>query len=180
MILKGVHSELHEMMQLLCVPHAEMFFCHFQTVDLDKKHKCFYCSTNSEVKLWKCDCDTVWHICTEHRYNNNATPEKTNSYQNRPTAEKPSKRYKSASSKLRKRKLYPPQEYDDALADDVERAEKKSRTIALNLKRKSVVALGELTHRRIRPTFLGPALTVRLTQIAETPLRVLNSECAGQ
>ena len=76
--------------------------------------------------------------------------------------------------------LYPPQQYDDALADDVERAEKKSRTIALNLKRKSVVALGELTHRRIRPTLLGPALTVRLTQIAETPLRVFNSECAGQ
>jgi len=153
---------------------------HFQTVDLDKKHKCFYCSSNSEVKLWKCDCDTVWHICTKHRYNNNATPEKTNSYQNRPTAEKPCKRYKSASSKLRKRKLYPPQQYDDALADDVERAEKKIRKTALNLKRKSVVALGELTHRRIRPTLLGPALTVRLTQIAETPLRVFNSECAGQ
>ena len=61
------------------------------------------------------------------------------------------------SMKLRKRKLYPPQQYDDALADDVERAEKKIRKTALNLKRKSVVALGELTHRRIRPTLLGPA-----------------------
>ena len=76
--------------------------------------------------------------------------------------------------------LYPPQQYDDALADDVERAEKKIRKTALNLKRKSVVALGEFTHRRIRPTLLGPALTVRLTQIADTPLRVFNLEFAGQ
>ena len=34
----------------------------FQTVDLDKKHKCFYCSFNSEVKLWKCQGDTRWYV----------------------------------------------------------------------------------------------------------------------
>ena len=80
------------------------------------------------------------------------------------TSGQPLKRHKGASSKLRKRKLYPPERYDDALADDVERAEKKIRKAAQNLKRKSVVALGELTHTRIRPNLRGSALSIRLTE----------------
>ena len=74
----------------------------------------------------------------------------------------------SASSKLRKRKLYPPQQYDDALADDVERAEKKTRAAATILKRKSEVALGEHTLTRIRPNLLGPTLTRRCAETSRT------------
>ena len=66
----------------------------------------------------------------------------------------------------RKCKLYQPQQYDDALADAVEKAEKKIRKTALNRKRKSVVALGELTHTRVTPNvgLLGPILTRRFME----------------
>ena len=136
----------------------------FQTVDLDKKHKCFYCSINSEVKLWKCQCDSRWHICPTHRYNNNATPEIPASHMKTTASGQSSHRQKRASSKLRKRKLFPLQHYDDALADDVKRADKKARLTAANLKRKSEVALGELIHTRVKPNLLGPVLTRRFME----------------
>ena len=81
------------------------------------------------------------------------------------------KRHKGASSKLRKRQLYPPESYDDALADDDQRAEKKIRKTALNRKRKSVVAPGELIHTRIRPNLLGPTLSIRLAATVNSSLR---------
>ena len=67
-----------------------------------------------------------------------------------------SQRHKQTSSKLLKRKLFPPQTYDDMLADDIKRAEKKVRLTAEIRKRKSEVALGELKHSRVKPNLLGP------------------------
>ena len=137
----------------------------FQTVDLDKKHKCFYCSFKSEVKLWKCQCDSRWHNCPIHKYNNNATPENPKSLMNKTASGQSSIRLTNASYKLRKRKLLPPQHYDDALAEDVMRANKKVRQITESRKRKSEVALGEhIIHSRINPNLLGPILTRRLME----------------
>ena len=63
-----------------------------------------------------------------------------------------------------------PIKYDDALACDVERAEQKIMKTALNRKRKSVVALGELTHTRVRPNLLGPTLTIRFAETVNSSL----------
>ena len=75
-----------------------------------------------------------------------------------------SQRHKQTSSKLRKRKLFPPQPYDDMLADDIKRAEKKVRLTAQIRKRKSEVVLGELSHSRVKPNLLGPVLTRRFME----------------
>ena len=92
------------------------------------------------------------------------------------TPGQPLKRNKGASSKLRKRKLYPPEQYHDALADDVERAEKNIRKTAPNRKLKSVVALGELIHARVRPNLLGPTLILRFAETVNSSLSVFDNE----
>ena len=68
------------------------------------------------------------------------------------------------SPKLRKRKLFPPQSYEKVLADDIKRANKKIRLSVTNRKRKSDVALGELTHTRGKPSLLGPILSSRFME----------------
>ena len=98
---------------------------------------------------------------------------------NKDASRQPSKRRKGVSSKLRKRKLHPPQQYDDALADDVERAEKKIRVTATILKRKSEVALGEQTLTRVRPTLLGPTLTRRFAEASNTDFLSARSSSSG-
>ena len=136
----------------------------FQTVDLDKKHKCFRCCKYTEVKMWKCRCDTRWHICKQHRYNNNAIPEKPKSHMSQTARGQTPHRTKNNSSKAQKRKLTAPQSYDEILADDIKRANKKTRPSATNRKRKSDVALGELTHTGVKPSFLGPILSRRFME----------------
>ena len=83
-----------------------------------------------------------------------------------PVSGQPSNQHKrqKLSPKLRKRKLFPPQPYEKVLADDVKRAEKKTRLTAANLKRKSDVVLGETIHTRVKPNLLGPVLTRRFME----------------
>ena len=66
---------------------------------------------------------------------------------------------------MHKRKNLPARNYDEVLAEDVSRANKKMRLAAINRKRKSEVALGELSHIRPKPSFLGPILTRRFMEV---------------
>ena len=93
----------------------------------------------------------------------------------------PKQRRLSSFKPMHKRKLFSAQTYDEVLAEDVSRADKKTRLAAINRKRKSEVALGEHTLTRIRPNLLGPTLTRRFAETSKTDffLNAVSSSSGG-
>jgi len=69
---------------------------------------------------------------------------------------------------MHKRKFFSAQSYDEVLAEDVSRADKKTRLAATNRKRKSEVALCKLSHPRTKPSLLGPVLTRRFMEVTNS------------
>ena len=69
---------------------------------------------------------------------------------------------------MHKRKFLPARTYDEILAEDVSRANKKMRLAVINRKRKSEVALGELSHSGTKPNLLGPILTRRFMEVTNS------------
>ena len=125
----------------------------FQHHDLDRNHQCLKCGKMNAVKVWKCECNVIWHTCRRHKFAR--AHDNLSNMQSKPKGPTPS----ASNPEERSNKVMKPN-----FALDRNEAETIETWIPKRGREEQpdgLINLGEIIHQDVSPRLLGPVLKRR-------------------